>query len=135
MCDLDQEFPQDCSRRLRIWLGTDPPGGFDDPWPGGAPWLPSGTSDVAPMDLDGDGDLDLVIAHCGGTSVFLQDGGGTPGDPADVDGDGTVGLDDLLAVLAAFGPCPGGGDPCPADVDGDGDVAFADLVAVLDAWS
>jgi len=38
-------------------------------------------------------------------------------------------------VLAAFGPCPGGGAPCPADVDGDGAVAFADIVAVLDAWS
>jgi len=26
--------------------------------------------------------------------------------PADVDGDGTVGFDDVLEVLAAFGPCP-----------------------------
>jgi hypothetical protein len=52
----------------------------------------------------------------------------------DIDGDGTVGLGDLLIVLAAFGPCPDG-DPCPADLDGSGDVSFLDLVQVLAAWS
>lgn len=53
-----------------------------------------------------------------------------PGAAPDVDGDGTVGLSDLLAVLAAWGPC---GD-CPADVDGDGSVTLSDLLAVLAAW-
>jgi hypothetical protein len=55
-----------------------------------------------------------------------------PSIPADVNGDAVVDLDDLVAVLAAFGPCPG---PCPEDVDGDGSVGLADLIAVLDAWS
>jgi hypothetical protein len=50
--------------------------------------------------------------------------------PADVDGSGAVGFDDLLAVLAAWGPCPA----CAADVDHDGGVGFADLLAVLSAW-
>ena len=54
-----------------------------------------------------------------------------PVDPADVDGDGTVGITDLLAVLAAWGPCS---PPCPADVDGDGGVGITDLLAVLAAW-
>jgi len=54
-----------------------------------------------------------------------------PGVPEDVNGDGTVSLDDLLIVLSAFGPC---GDPCPADVDGDETVGFSDIVAVLAAW-
>jgi len=53
--------------------------------------------------------------------------------PEDVDGDGVVGFDDLLAVLAAFGPC---GDPdCPEDVDGNETVDFDDLLAVLAAWT
>ena len=133
ICDLDQEFPQDCARRLRIWLGTTPAGGFEDAWPGGAPWLPNGTSDVAPMDIDGDGDLDLVIAHCGGTSIFLQDGGDVSL-PGDVNGDGVVDLDDLLQVLAAFGPCPDGA-PCPADVDDSGVVDFSDLLVLLGNFS
>ncbi|MFK7959812.1 MAG: hypothetical protein AB8G96_04735 [Phycisphaerales bacterium] len=48
----------------------------------------------------------------------------------DVDMDGMVGFTDVVAVLAAFGPCPG----CPADVTGDGTVSFDDLLAVLSAW-
>ena len=48
----------------------------------------------------------------------------------DVDGDGTVGFSDVVAVLAAWGACPG----CPADVDCDDSVDFADLIAVLAAW-
>ncbi len=53
--------------------------------------------------------------------------------PEDIDGDGVVGFDDLLAVLAAFGPC---GDPgCVEDVDDSGTVDFDDLLAVLAAWT
>ncbi len=63
-----------------------------------------------------------------GTGVFVARAM-PPGDPADVDGDGTVGFGDLLAVLAAFGTAGG-----PADVDGDGTVGFADLLAVLAAF-
>lgn len=54
--------------------------------------------------------------------------------PGDIDGDGTVGFADVLAVLAAWGPCPAKG-ACPADLDGDGVVAFADLLLVLANWS
>lgn len=53
--------------------------------------------------------------------------------PADVDGSGSVGFDDVIAVLAAWGVCPDG-DPCDADVDDSGDVAFGDLIAVLAAF-
>ena len=48
----------------------------------------------------------------------------------DVDGSGDVGFGDLLAVLAAWGPC----EACPEDIDGSGDVGFGDLLAVLAAW-
>ncbi len=50
--------------------------------------------------------------------------------PADVDGDGAVDFDDLLSVIADWGPCPG----CSADVDGDGTVDFDDLLATLAAF-
>jgi hypothetical protein len=63
-----------------------------------------------------------------GTGMFVARA--TPaGDPADVNGDGTVDFDDLLAVLAAFGT-----DDPDADVDGDGTVEFDDLLAVLAAF-
>ena len=52
-----------------------------------------------------------------------------PGDecPADLDGDGVVGIADFLAVLAAWGT-PGG------DVNGDGTTDVSDFLAVLAAW-
>ncbi|NNM25975.1 MAG: hypothetical protein HKO59_08325, partial [Phycisphaerales bacterium] len=52
--------------------------------------------------------------------------------PGDVDGDGVVSFTDLLAVLAAWGPCAA---PCAADLDGDGVVDFVDLLVVLANWS
>ncbi len=48
--------------------------------------------------------------------------------PADLDGSGTVGFEDVVAVTAAWG---GGG---AADLDGDGAVALGDLLLVLAAW-
>jgi len=50
--------------------------------------------------------------------------------PADLDGDGTVGVSDLLALLASWGPCKG----CPADLDGNGNVGVPDLLALLANW-
>jgi len=50
--------------------------------------------------------------------------------PGDVDGDGTVGINDFLALLAAWGPNPGH----PADIDGDGVVGIADFLALLGGW-
>ncbi|MBT8484291.1 MAG: hypothetical protein HKO59_04410 [Phycisphaerales bacterium] len=49
---------------------------------------------------------------------------------ADVDESGAVDIIDLLAVLAAWGPC----DACVADIDGDGVVGFLDLLRVLAEW-
>ena len=51
------------------------------------------------------------------------------GNPADLDGDGSVGGADLAIVLAAWGSKGG-----PADLDGDGTVGGADLAMVLAAW-
>jgi hypothetical protein len=48
---------------------------------------------------------------------------------ADFDGSGAVDLDDLVSVLAAWGPCA-----CPQDVDGSGAVDFEDLLETLLRW-
>ena len=49
----------------------------------------------------------------------------------DIDGDGNVGTNDILASLGDWGPdCDG----CPADVDGDGDVDVDDLLTVVSAF-
>ena len=52
----------------------------------------------------------------------------------DVTGDCCVDIQDYLAVLGGWGPCPvGPNEPC-ADTDGNGMVDINDLLAVLGAW-
>ncbi len=50
--------------------------------------------------------------------------------PWDLDGNGSVGAADLLALLVAWGSNPGG----PPDFDGDGRVGASDLLALLVNW-
>lgn len=56
------------------------------------------------------------------------------GVPGDVTGDGTVNVDDLLAVINAWGPCPGP-PTCPADLNDDGSVDVSDLLLVINNWT
>lgn len=49
--------------------------------------------------------------------------------PGDIDGDGSVGVDDMLSIIAAWGS----NDPI-ADVDGNGIVDTNDVLAVLSTW-
>ena len=48
----------------------------------------------------------------------------------DLDGDNTVGITDLLDLLAGWGSCPG----CPADLDGNSMVNITDLLTLLGVW-
>ncbi|MEE9130093.1 MAG: sialidase family protein [Phycisphaerales bacterium] len=50
--------------------------------------------------------------------------------PWDLDGNGSVGAADLLALLVSWGPCKG----CPADFDDNGTVGASDLLALLVNW-
>ncbi|MHC4211355.1 MAG: hypothetical protein ACYSWT_16765 [Planctomycetota bacterium] len=56
------------------------------------------------------------------------------GPPGDVNGDGDVGIDDFLALLAAWGACPQPPDACPSDFDGDGVVGVVDFLILLANW-
>ena len=53
--------------------------------------------------------------------------------PADLDGDGSVGVKDLLILLGDWGPCDDCTD-CPADLDGDCTVGVKDLLILLGNW-
>ncbi len=50
--------------------------------------------------------------------------------PWDLDGDGTVGINDFLELLSVWGTDPGG----PPDFDGDGNVGVTDLLELLANW-
>ena len=47
--------------------------------------------------------------------------------PWDLDANGSVGVSDLLELLASWGPCK----DCPGDFDGNNDVGVSDLLALL----
>ena len=50
----------------------------------------------------------------------------------DINGNGNVGVFDLLALLESWGPCKV--KACPADLDGNGDVGVSDLLVMLANW-
>ncbi|MCZ6493755.1 MAG: choice-of-anchor B family protein [Planctomycetota bacterium] len=98
----------------------------DDPGFSGAwssyPFFPSGT--VIVSDRSG-GLFILDVSAAIGSGCSL----------GDLDGDGTVGIIDLLILLSEWGPCPDPPDECPADLDGDGAVGILDLLTLLANWS
>ena len=59
----------------------------------------------------------------------------------DVDGNGIVDVNDLLAVVSAWGPCPAPPTPCPADIApagppaGNGVIDINDLLLVVTNWT
>lgn len=110
----------------------------------------SGAAIAAPVALSGETDAGAVALAVAGTAVTASwqeaiegapsrivaqriNADGTLGTvPADLDGDGLVGFADLLALLAAWGPCA---ESCAADLDDDGVIGFGDLLVLLAAWS
>jgi plastocyanin len=101
-------------------------GWFDSPLNSGNPTF---TWDV-PMDASGDIPY-FCQPHCvmGMTGVIIVEEPPNPC-PADVDGDGTIDVNDVLAVIGDWGPCPG----CGTDTNGDGVVDVNDILYVIAAW-
>ena len=54
--------------------------------------------------------------------------------PADLNGDGVVNSNDLLILLAFWGPCPDPPTACTPDLDFDGVVGVSDLLILLADW-
>ena len=59
--------------------------------------------------------------------------GGKPVGSPDMNQDAAVGVDDLVALLEAWGPCPP--SCCPGDLDADDEVGPADLAVLLSWWN
>lgn len=57
---------------------------------------------------------------------------------ADINGDGVVGIDDLLSVIHDWGDCPPLPEACPADIvpelEGDRQVNVDDLIKIVTEW-
>jgi hypothetical protein len=100
------------------------------------------TTERTPVDLDGGPRFADVVARndtgCGAPVIVDLGPYERPGiaaDPmvmADVDGDATVDVTDLLRVLADWGDC--GDACCPSDLVVDGAVDVNDIGLVLDHW-
>jgi hypothetical protein len=59
----------------------------------------------------------------------------SPAENPDLDGDGLVGVNDLLLVVLGWGPCPEDCASCPADATADGEVNADDLLLVILGWT
>ena len=87
---------------------------------------------VIAADVDSDGAIDIAGTSSSGNSLTIHRNttNDPPPCPADLTGDASVGFDDVVALLAAWGPCRG----CAADFDADAMVGFSDLVSLLGSW-
>lgn len=116
-----------------------------DEWPAVTNRLDNGAAQLLNADLTAPGAADHSAALASGTETLLPGEalqmqiafGGVgfagclgPPCPWDIDGNGQVGITDLLSLLAAWGPNAGH----PADFDGNGQVGITDLLALLANW-
>lgn len=125
--------PEDCAIAGGVFQGDGSTcAGVSCPLPTGACCLANGNCVVFT-----ESDCTIVAGAWAGAASDCADGNANGTADAcetacatDLDGDGQTGFSDLLAVLAAWGPCAA----CPEDLDDSGDVGFSDLLAVLAAW-
>jgi hypothetical protein len=100
------------------------------------------TGELTPLDRNGDPRFADVVATadtgCGvppvdmGAAEFQGTPGPNPLKIGDIDGDGTVGINDFLSLLALWRPCATA--CCVADLDLDGNVGIVDFLLLLGNW-
>ena len=93
--------------------------------------VPAGSGERLGVDRDEDGFFDRDELDAGSDPA---DPISTPDNVGDLDGDGVVGITDLLILLAGWGSCPAPPVPCPTDLDGDGSTGITDLLLLLANW-
>jgi hypothetical protein len=101
----------------------------------GSPCVDAGDNRFVPMDAMSDLDQQPRIVDGDGDELATVDLGPYERPRVgDVDHNGVVNVDDLVAVILAWGDCPKPSEQCPADVDGSGAVNVDDLVMVILNW-
>lgn len=119
-----------------VWSGT------AASWVDLQAFLPAEFTDSVARGISGGAGFTYVVGYAYNSVTFRDEPVmwlmGPPPCPADVNGDATVNVDDLLAVIGAWGSCP---RPCPpscaADIAPEGGnctVNVDDLLAVIGAW-
>ena len=82
-------------------------------------------------DCDENGTVDLLDILLGGVD---DDNNGVPDDcqqcAGDIDGNNSIGIGDLLAIIDAWGAC----SSCAADINNDGAVNINDLLYIVGNW-
>jgi hypothetical protein len=88
-------------------------------------WISVGVNYQAPIKGDANGNGILDACEC-------------TADIAPPEGDGNVGIEDLLEVIGNWGACPAPPNPCTADVapfrEPDGVVNIFDLLWIANKW-
>lgn len=118
-CDNDPDAPDDI---VGAWSELDP-NDFEDDCPVlslGACCLEDDTCSMLPEQL--------CTGTWGGAGASCEDG--CSACLGDFDGNGIVGVEDLLVVIAEWGTC----GSCPADLTGDGNVGVEDLLIIIAQW-
>ncbi len=104
--------------------------------------------DLTSLDCNFDSVPDECQLDCNGNSIpddcditagtsLDDDGNGIPDEcdeQADFDGDGMVGISDMLYLLGVWGPCPVPPTECPADLNYDEVVGINDFLLLLGSW-
>lgn len=86
------------------------------------------TMEKLPLDLDG---LPRIVNSVVDLGPYEYQGPGCVGDAAPAGGDGTISVQDLLAVINQWGECAA---DCSADIDNNGTVDVQDLLLVIQYW-
>ncbi len=75
--------------------------------------------------------VDNIHVTEGATTLFQET---FPLKPGDVDGNGAVGVEDLVLVIVNWGACPDPPEPCTGDINESGAVDVNDLLLVVLGW-